>query len=188
MLQDRFQVGETQHRFRVIRLWEQDPTVLLHDPALLPLAPLAATREPEALLRRVAAQIGQLESEQQRQELATYTQIFAGLKFRQPLIRQIFREGIMRESVIYQEILQEGRQEGELALILRQLNRRFGLLEPDLETAIRGLSLEALEGLAEALLDFDTVADLKRWLGPLDQRSTDEGIYTGVSSEDFGCL
>ncbi len=131
VIRDSFQVGETQHRFRIVCLWEQDPAVLLHDPALLPLAPLAATTEPESLLRRVAAQIGQLESEQQRQELATYTQIFAGLKFKQPLIRQIFREGVMRESVIYQEILQEGRQAEASALVLRLLSRRFGLLAPD---------------------------------------------------------
>ncbi len=169
VIRDFFQVGETQHRFRVVCLWEQDPEVLLHDPALLPLASLAATTQPEALLRRVAAQIGQLESEQQRQEFSTYTQIFAGLKFKQPLIRQIFREGIMRESVIYQEILQEGRQEGrqegELTLISRQLKRRFGGLAPALEAQVRGLSVDQLEALAEALLDFSSVADLEHWLG-----------------------
>jgi hypothetical protein len=31
--------------------------------------------------------------------------ILAGLKFKKDLIRQLFREGMMRESVIYQEIL-----------------------------------------------------------------------------------
>jgi len=167
VIQDYFQVGETQHRFRVVSLWEQDPQLFLNDPALLPLAPLAATSQPEALLRQVAAQIGRLESEQQRQELSTYTQIFAGLKFKQPLIRQIFREGMMRESVIYQEILQEGRQVEASSLILRQLNRRCGVLTPTLEATIRGLAVEQLEGLAEALLDFSTVADLEGWLGQL---------------------
>jgi len=167
VIRNSFQVGKTQHHFQVVCLWEQDPQVLLSDLALLPLAPLAATSQPEDLLRQVAAQIGQLESEQ-RQELSTYTQIFAGLKFKQPLIRQIFREGMMRESVIYQEILQEGRQEGRQAeasaLILRQLNRRFGGVTPAWATRIRGLSLEQLEALAEALLDFAEVADLARWL------------------------
>jgi predicted transposase YdaD len=41
-----------------------------------------------------------------------YAQILAGLKFEKEMIRQVFREGMMRESVIYQEILEEGRQEG----------------------------------------------------------------------------
>jgi len=36
----------------------------------------------------------------------------------------------MKESVIYQEILQEGLQQGEAALIIRLLTYKFGLLEP----------------------------------------------------------
>jgi len=66
VIQDYFQGGETQHRFRVMGLWEQDPQVFLNDPVLLPLAPLAATSQPEAVLRQVAAQIGQLESNSAR--------------------------------------------------------------------------------------------------------------------------
>jgi uncharacterized protein (DUF2126 family) len=38
---DELQVGETRHRFGVVRLWEQDPLPLLQNPALLPLATLA---------------------------------------------------------------------------------------------------------------------------------------------------
>jgi hypothetical protein len=37
---DELQVGETRHRFGVVRLWEQDPLPLLQNPALLPLANL----------------------------------------------------------------------------------------------------------------------------------------------------
>ena len=58
----------------------------------------------------------------------------------------------------------EGRQEGELDLTLRQLRRRCGLLDPDQEVRIRALSLERLEALAEALLDFKSPADLVAWL------------------------
>ncbi|UZQ55253.1 hypothetical protein OOK60_04025 [Trichothermofontia sichuanensis B231] len=48
------------------RLGEDPGTrrALKTDPALLPLAPLAATTEPEALLQQVAAQVGQIESDQ----------------------------------------------------------------------------------------------------------------------------
>ena len=42
VIETAFVVGETQHRYRVIRLWEEDAAVLLDDPALLPLATLAA--------------------------------------------------------------------------------------------------------------------------------------------------
>ena len=58
----------------------------------------------------------------------------------------------------------EGRQEGELTVILRQLTRRIGTVEPELQERIRQLSLAQLEDLAEALLDFSDVADLTAWL------------------------
>jgi len=41
---DELQVGETRHRYGVVRLWEQDPLPLLQNPALLPLATLARSR------------------------------------------------------------------------------------------------------------------------------------------------
>ncbi|CAK0764111.1 hypothetical protein CCP3SC15_3080001 [Gammaproteobacteria bacterium] len=63
----------------------------------------------------------------------------------------------------------EGRAEGEIkgkiALIERQLRRRFGQLSPHHETAIRRLSLERLETLSEDLLDFHAEADLAAWIG-----------------------
>lgn len=43
--------------------------------------------------------------------VSSYVQILAGLRYRKALIRQVFREDMVRESVIYQEILEEGRQE-----------------------------------------------------------------------------
>jgi predicted transposase YdaD len=79
---------------------------------------------------------------------------------------------VLRESPWYQEILkegleqgrQEGRQEAEVQLVWRQLNRRLGILDPSLEPQIRRLSVEQLETLAEALLDFSSVEDLQAWL------------------------
>ncbi len=74
----------------------------------------------------------------------------------------------MQESVTYQAILrkgrQEGRQEGEAAVILRLLSRRLGAVDPQRQAQIQGLSIPQLEALAEALLDFSTVADLVTWL------------------------
>ena len=58
----------------------------------------------------------------------------------------------------------EGRVEGEVRVVLRQLERRCGVLPLPLLERVRGLSLERLEDLAEALLEFNGVADLERWL------------------------
>ncbi|MDZ8089696.1 MAG: Rpn family recombination-promoting nuclease/putative transposase [Nostoc sp. DedQUE12b] len=170
-----FCVETTRHEYRVIRFWEENPELFLNEPALLPLAPLAATTQPQALLQQVVRKVNQLEP-RQRPEISAYTQILAGLKYNQDLIRQLFREGMMRESVIYQEILAEGEQQGELRgrkaegqlLILRLLTRRVGELPQEVLDRIETLSLEQLENLGEALLDFQAIADLQAWFNTLE--------------------
>jgi hypothetical protein len=86
------------------------------------------------------------------------------------------RELIMRLEPLYQrnreqakeegrqEGKQEGKQEGEKNLILRLLHRRIGEIDSLLIERITGLSIELLENLGEALLDFSSVADLEAWL------------------------
>ncbi|MFN5956158.1 MAG: DUF4351 domain-containing protein [Dolichospermum sp.] len=86
------------------------------------------------------------------------------------------RELIMRLEPLYQrnreqakeegrqEGRQEGKQEGEKNLILRLLHRRIGEIDALLIERITGLSIEQLENLGEALLDFSSVADLEAWL------------------------
>jgi flagellar biosynthesis/type III secretory pathway protein FliH len=59
---------------------------------------------------------------------------------------------------------EEGKQKEALSLICRMLHKQLGTLEPELETRIAELPLEQLEGLAEALLDFASLSDLKKWL------------------------
>lgn len=56
--------------------------------------------------------------------------------------------------------MEQGMQQGEVALIMRQLNRRFGGVTSEVEARIRSLSIEQLENLAEALLDFSNASDL----------------------------
>jgi predicted transposase/invertase (TIGR01784 family) len=65
---------------------------------------------------------------------------------------------------VFQLGIQEGRQEGEVKLIIRLLNRRLGLVTPNQENQIRGLSLPQLEALGEALLDFTNSTDIDTWL------------------------
>lgn len=124
------------------------------------------------MLNQVAEQVSKIEKVAERQEVSVYVQALAGFRFDKRLIRQLFSGDVMRESVIYQEIvqkglqqgLQAGRQEGELTLILRLLSRRVGSLAPKLEAQIRELSVTQLENLGEALLDFSGPADLITWL------------------------
>ncbi len=70
----------------------------------------------------------------------------------------------MRESVIFQEILEEGKQEGVLSMVTRLLTRRFGALAPEVQARLGELSTAQLEDLGEGLLDFSEAADVVAWL------------------------
>lgn len=52
----------------------------------------------------------------------------------------------------------------QLSLILRQLVRRLGTIQPETENCIRQLSVQELENLGEAVLDFNHPSDLTAWL------------------------
>jgi len=78
----------------------------------------------------------------------------------------------LRQTRVYQEAMEEGevkgRQEGRQneakTLLVRQLSKRFGKLTDRQEMQISELSVEELEELGEALLDFASITDLDGWL------------------------
>jgi predicted transposase YdaD len=158
----------TTHRYRVIRMWEQDSALFLNNLALLPLAPLTRTSSPQGLLSQISENVARIVDRETKQDIAAYTEILAGLRFEKKLIRQLLSEEIMQESVIYQDIFQKGeqrgRQQGEQRTVIRQLNRRFVEIDLSLLNRVRMLTVEKLDDLAEALLDFSEIADLVTWL------------------------
>ncbi|MTJ32899.1 DUF4351 domain-containing protein, partial [Aphanizomenon sp. UHCC 0183] len=60
--------------------------------------------------------------------------------------------------------IERGIEQGEQQLVIRQLNRRIGEIELSLIDSIRRLTIDKLELLGEALLDFSSVTDLEQWL------------------------
>ncbi|MGK7944465.1 MAG: Rpn family recombination-promoting nuclease/putative transposase [Microcystaceae cyanobacterium] len=182
--QDYYQRGMTNHGFHVIRLWETPSDELLQSPGLFPFAVLSQTDNRENLLRQIGQQIEGISNRRYQSNVSASTAILAGLVLNKNIIKRLLREDIMKESVIYQEIentalqrgrqegrqegreegREEGRQEGEANLILRLLNRRLGEISSELCQRIQELSVEDLENLGEALLDFQTETDLLDWL------------------------
>lgn len=154
----------TTHRYRVIRMWEQDSDFFLNNLALLPLAPLTKTNSAPGLLSQVATEIAKISNVQTKQNTAAYTEILAGLRFDKNVIRQLLSEDIMQESVIYQDILQKGEQKEAFRFLNRQLNRRFGEMDSFIIERIRLLPTEQLEILGEEFLDFSGISDLVNWL------------------------
>jgi predicted transposase/invertase (TIGR01784 family) len=58
----------------------------------------------------------------------------------------------------------EGKAEGETRMVMVQLNHRLGEIPMDFSTAISRLSVEKLEALGIALLNFNNLPDLGSWL------------------------
>jgi predicted transposase YdaD len=83
-----------------------------------------------------------------------------------------YREIVEKNQPIWiEEGRQEGRQREASALILRQIQRRFGTLAAPQRARVQALPVEPLEDLGEALLDFTAPADLDAWLGEHPQPS-----------------
>jgi predicted transposase/invertase (TIGR01784 family) len=163
--QSEYSTTKMNHQFRVVRLWEEEVSNFLTTPGLLPYAVLAKSTDKEATLQQVG-------DRRQESNLTAATGILAGLELSQTIIRRLIRSDIMKESVIYQEILREGEATGEArgradegrALITRLLTRKFGNLAPELLSRVHQLSIDQLESLGEALLDFNEIVDLENYL------------------------
>ncbi|MCU0566152.1 MAG: DUF4351 domain-containing protein, partial [Oculatellaceae cyanobacterium Prado106] len=70
----------------------------------------------------------------------------------------------LQETRVYQEAKEEGREEEARSLILQQLEHKCGTLSPEQVEQISALSLEQMETLGKALLDFGSIADMATWL------------------------
>ncbi len=64
---------------------------------------------------------------------------------------------LLNSPVLFSRLFQQ-------ALIIRQINRKLGNIDMELETRIRGLNIEVIEALGEVISDLDTVEDLQNWL------------------------
>ncbi len=79
------------------------------------------------------------------------------------------RELIMQLSPVYLERIQEATEQGMARMGLQFMRRRFGAISPDVEERVRRLPASRLETLGEIMFDFESEADLVRWLDESDR-------------------
>jgi len=89
-------------------------------------------------------------------------------------VEAMFGLSELKQTRVYQQGREEGREHEARSLVLRLLNRRVGELSVSVVEQVNQLSLDALEALGEALLDFQTMDDLDLWLIDDQQRRTQE--------------
>jgi predicted transposase YdaD len=66
----------------------------------------------------------------------------------------------LQQTRFYQDVLKEG----ERSLVLKLLTRKLKTVPAKLQERVNGLEIDRLEALGEALLDFNSVADLEKFL------------------------
>ena len=141
----------------MIRLWEQPAIAFLQSPGLLPFAVLgqvdgsfavAAAGNRTQILQQVARAIDQIADPRVQSNLSASTFVLAGLVLEGEVIQQVLRRDIMQESVTYQLIKQEGREEGREAerqeVAVNLLSEGISL---EIVARVTGMTIEQLQQL-----------------------------------------
>jgi len=134
------------------------------------------SEEPTIRLREITKGLDTIENPGMRANLMAATAVFAGLVMEPEMIKTILRSDIMKESAFYQDILQEGRQEGlqmgrqeglqmgrqegEVALLMRLLVKRFGNVSESIESRLTQASIADLELWSDRILEAKTLTDI----------------------------
>ena len=129
------------------------------------------TKAPELVKNLMARTKTEISNDREKQGIIELLETVLLSKFSQ-LSRQeieaMFLVSDIKQTKVYQEAKQEGRQEGrqdgEMILLMRLLSKRFGKLSGNYIENINNLTIEQLEDLGEALLDFGDINDLEQWL------------------------
>jgi len=177
-----FPNGEEVHRFffRVIKLWEVPAELLLKTGwiGVLPLVTLTdGGKRPEV----VKEMIDQLASAQEY-DLLAISQVVGGLAFREGSELEWFKrrfsmfQDILRESPIYQEIVEKGLEkgiQGQREMLLGFVEMRFPELLALAKQRTEGITdPDVLPSVSHKLLAVRTVEEAKRILLSIDKGET----------------
>jgi heme oxygenase len=98
--------------------------------------------------------------------LELFSSLKSNIEANQP-VDQEEEDLVLRLSPIYLEKIQEAEQRGEQIgsrLIIKQLQRRFGVLSADITEKISALPVNQIETLGENIFDFSDMGELTAWL------------------------
>lgn len=86
--------------------------------------------------------------------------------FTQQELKELARQEmwIQNQHSVVDVAREQATKKAQISLILRQMVKRLGKIEPETENHIRQLSIQDLESLGDAVLDFKNLSDLTAWL------------------------
>ena len=127
------------------------------------------------------------ESESEYEKRLTLIETMLANKFPE-LTKEIIMEMLeiktmdVTKSRFYQQIYTEGRQEGEVNLVLRLLTRKLANLSETMVKRVKKLTIPQLENLGEALLGFTQIGDLETFLSKLESKP-EQSTLTQLDTE-----
>jgi predicted transposase YdaD len=127
------------------------------------------------------------ESESEYEKRLTLIETMLANKFPE-LTKEIIMEMLeiktmdVTKSRFYQQIYTEGRQEGEVNLVLRLLTRKLANLSETMVKRVKKLTTPQLENLGEALLGFTQIGDLETFLSKLESKP-EQSTLTQLDTE-----
>ncbi len=119
-----------------------------------------AVTQAKALMEQTRNQLSDAQLQKQLIELVEQIVVYKFPQKSREEIEAMFELSDLKQTRVYQEALAEG----EVKLAIRLLNRKLGNIPRNLTERIRELPLNKIESLGEALLDFQSLSDLVRWL------------------------
>jgi hypothetical protein len=158
-------------RYRLLDIRELDGDRLLESGEVGDnvIAILAGLRDHESAVRRIMARIAGLAAAERETALAQLV-ILAGLRHLSQVVERETRNMPIDLDIRDHEVLgpmfvaaeQKGRQEGEFAVLRRQIEKRFGPMPDWARKHLAALPASALEDLSERVLDAKSVEELLR--------------------------
>jgi len=137
---------------------------------LVPLLVLCEEKPDISVLEKEKEIIDRIPDPKERADMLAIAMMVAFRKFAEELVREFFRKEqiIMKESDFVQAFIEEGREEGrkvgELALVRRLIEKKFGHVRQDVNEKFELLNYEELEELGLLLFDIDRIDELEDWL------------------------
>jgi Domain of unknown function (DUF4351) len=158
-------------RYRVIDIRELDGDRLIESGEVGDnvIAILAGLRDHGEAVRKIVGKIANLAAAEREAALSRLP-ILAGLRRLEETVAREIRKmpvyiDILENKVLgppYKKGLEEGRQEGELAILRRLIEKRFGAIPGWVEERLASRSTVELEDLSVRVLDAQSMEDLMR--------------------------
>ena len=168
-------------KYEVLKIWEMDQNRIIDNNLyglfpILPLAKIKAIDDKQNLTEcfDLVRKIG-IEDEVLKADIYVCTGILAGLRYPKELIKSLMKVENMEESVIYQDILNKGkekgreegietgREEGMEESIIQILSKRFGNISPGLADIIYHAKNESqLHKLIDLALSSNNLSEFEK--------------------------